>query len=588
MMGLKKEINMKNIISKAAAVLALPLAFICSGVMTSCADMLDTESELVQFAEDNKLNAPEDSLFSVMGIIRQMQIVADRTVLLGEVRGDLVAPTDKATKDIKNLAAFDFSEDNKYNKISDFYAIINGCNFFIANADMNLKRLGKVVFEREMTAVKAYRAWTYLQLAKIYGTVPLVLDPVLTESDAEREMNKTPVGMNDICEFFINDIKGDIDRELPMYGHMGYYESSQFFIPVRVLLGDLCLWAGRYEEAAHYLADYLTYKNRTVNTGVVSAYWDDNIENFSLVYPRGTFGSIFGSSVPSEVITLIPMEETEVNGIKSNLGNIFSSTNTNLGYAELKPSVAMTKYSTSENYCYLYDNKTSGKQDTIYVQKDNLQKNYLAGDLRLQSVYTYGTNNRNEFEKFSSDYHYISKFQYVMFVPIYRIQQVYLMFAEALNRAGYPQSAVCILKYGLREQIINNNNIISKTERDAAKGLLNFSDEDFTVGNTKGIHSRGCGHSECDTLYCIPKPKTEMSYADSVKYQIPLVEDMIMRENTLEKAFEGQRYYDLMRIAIRRNDPAYLAKPIANRTGEENSALLNLLMDTKNWYLPIK
>ena len=56
----------------------------------SCSKMLETESDLVEFEEDHTLNHATDSVYSVMGIINKMQIIADRVVLLGEVRGDLV------------------------------------------------------------------------------------------------------------------------------------------------------------------------------------------------------------------------------------------------------------------------------------------------------------------------------------------------------------------------------------------------------------------------------------------------------------------------------------------------------------------
>ena len=115
----------------------------CLASMASCSDMLDTKSDMVEFEEDNHINTPQDSLYSVMGIIRQMQVIADRTVLLGEIRSDLVSPTTKATTDIKNMAAGDFSGVNKYNNISDYYAIINNCNYFLAHVDTTLSRLGK-------------------------------------------------------------------------------------------------------------------------------------------------------------------------------------------------------------------------------------------------------------------------------------------------------------------------------------------------------------------------------------------------------------------------------------------------------------
>lgn len=244
----------------------------------------------------------------------------------------------------------------------------------------------------------------------------------------------------------------------------------------------------------------------------------------------------------------------------------------------------MLDYSMAGNYCYLYTT-TVGK-DTLFVPKDNLQKKYYAGDLRLCKTYSYETVNRNEFSKYSSDYQRIWKHN-GMYVVTYRKQQVYLMLAEALNRAGFPQTAMCILKYGLT--YLNMTRYISEREYDMLPSSLDFNNILFTADNTQGIHSRGCGNTECDTLYVIPMPETALaSYEDTVAYQIPLLEDMIMREMTLEEAFEGQRFYDLMRIALRRNQPEYLAKAVAGRTGHEDSDLLSLLGDPKNWYLPVE
>jgi hypothetical protein len=61
---------------------------------------------------------------------------------------------------------------------------------------------------------------------------------------------------------------------------------------------------------------------------------------------------------------------------------------------------------------------------------------------------------------------------------------------------------------------------------------------------------------------------------------------MIITEMALEGAFEGYRFNDLMRVALRRGDSNYLAAPIARRNGESDSGLYQLLMDPKNWYLP--
>ena len=228
--------------------------FICAvfilGGLAACADMMDTDSELVEFEKDNTLNHPTDSVYSVMGIVGKMQIIADRIVLLGEARGDLLTVTDAANADLKRMAAFDFSQDNQYNAVSDYYAVINNCNYYLAHVDTALQRRGRNIFASEYAAVKAFRAWTYLQLAQAYGEVPLVTDPVMTEQAAQEEMMKPRVGITEICNYFINDLTPYALTELPRFGEINGYDSQRFFIPMRVLLGDLCLWAGRYQEAA--------------------------------------------------------------------------------------------------------------------------------------------------------------------------------------------------------------------------------------------------------------------------------------------------------------------------------------------------
>ena len=66
-----------------------------------------------------------------------------------------------------------------------------------------------------------------------------------------------------------------------------------------------------------------------------------------------------------------------------------------------------------------------------------------------------------------------------------------------------------------------------------------------------------------------------------------------MDENALELAYEGNRWQDLLRIAIRRNDPAYIADKIyskllksgmsAGAAGAARAKLLN-----GDWFLPYK
>ena len=67
--------------------MALVLAFGAGAAFTSC---VDTDSSLVDF--NPQLNSPNDTVYSLLGIMNKMQVIADRTIILGEIRGDYRQP----------------------------------------------------------------------------------------------------------------------------------------------------------------------------------------------------------------------------------------------------------------------------------------------------------------------------------------------------------------------------------------------------------------------------------------------------------------------------------------------------------------
>ena len=549
-------------------------------LLPSCSDMLETESEYVEFEKDNTLNHPTDSVYSVLGIIGKMQIIADRTVLFGEVRGDLVTPTEAASADLKRLANFEFAEDNKYNAISDYYAVINNCNYYLAHVDTALQRRGRNLFRAEYAAVKSFRAWTYLQLAMAYGQVPLVTDPVMTEKEAREAMNLNRSGITEICQYFINDLTPYAEVELPRFGDINNFDSQQFIIPMKALLGDLCLWAGMYQEAAKWYHDYLTDKRNPIQINYSNRIvWPSATEFVSPVNGYST------TSNTQEVLSFIPMEERVFDGVVSDLSNIYNSTQENNNYFQITPSQAMYDISAAQTYCL--ENKTATTTDTIYVPKTGLYKEIMAGDLRFYSNYNIvSVSGQDKFSEYGPDNQTFRKIT-ARYIPTYRRTLVYLRYAEALNRAGYPQSAFTILKHGICQENILNN--VDSLERTAADELIAFDANVFTKETSIGIHSFGSGDSQDNAYYTLPMPPTQLATRqDTINYQIPLVEDYIINEMALEGSFEGYRFNDLMRVALRRNDPAYLADPISLRRGTKNEALRALLMETKNWYLPLR
>lgn len=549
--------------------------------LTSCEDMLETDSSLVMYEDENTLDNATDSVYSVLGIINKMQVIADRTVLLGDVRSDLVITTEAATSDLKRLAAFDNSEANAYNVPSDYYAVINNCNYFLAHVDTMLERRGYKVFQREYAAVKAFRAWTYLELAKIYGSVPLILEPMMTEIQARDAMNGPRQTLEDICNYFIADLAPYVGVDLPNFGSINGHSSRYFFIPMRALLGDLCLWAGRYQEAAAWYHDYFTDRDDLVRLSTSYRSKWNNSTDFTTP-SLGVYNIDFESC--------IPMESRSFNGIVSDLYNIYCSTDENYNYFQLTPSKAMFELSAAQNYCMEYIDPTNGILDTVYVPKTGLLQNYYAGDLRLAVAFrqtSYGQN--DEFSEYGSTEQSIIKTEWFYandYVPTYSAYMLYLRYAEALNRAGYPQSAFVILKHGACDKYFTEH--VDSVERQLAKSLISFDENYFPWEGAFGIHALGSGDCHIDTTYVLPQPAEKLeSRADTINWQIPLVEDIIIDEMALQGVFEGYRYYDLMRVAKRRGDNAYLADPISRRNGEMDAALRDKLMNSENWYLPL-
>jgi hypothetical protein len=200
-----------------------------------------------------------------------------------------------------------------YNNPVDYYAIINNCNYFIAKADTALKNnRNQYIFRAEYAAVKAIRAWTYLQLVTTYGKVPFVTTPIMTKDEAE--MNYPMYDIKQICNYFINEdkLQNYVDEDMPNYGDIKSLPSRNFYFPIRLVLGDLNLWAENYFDAAKYYFDYLNNRNGKNTIYPIqdnSVRWTDaEWNNYNYSWLPTSFGLDIEKSVSktNELITLIP------------------------------------------------------------------------------------------------------------------------------------------------------------------------------------------------------------------------------------------------------------------------------------------
>jgi hypothetical protein len=227
---------------------------------------------------------------------------------------------------------------------------------------------------------------------------------------------------------------------------------------------------------------------------------------------------------------------------------------------------------------------------------------HRTGDLRLSEAW-YETTLYNDVTNDRIDYQSIDKFS-TRNVHIYRKQMIYLRMAEALNMAGFPRAAYQILASGLNNTVIKEAVIPYCNESDSVfisqfdfpnSRCVVFNAENaaglmYNTPNMLGIHSRGSGYSPLNEYYQLPVDSTRSEVEQLADLQT-YVSELILNESALEFAFEGVRYYDIMRYALRQSNPGEaLARCIYQRRGAANSDAMRGVIRTdlnnrENWFL---
>ena len=650
---------MKKIMIAIAAVMGL-------GSLFSCSDMLETESTQRLF--DPSLDQKTDSMYYAFGVLQALQGVADQYYMQGEMRGDLVKVIPNLTdKNLQELANFSATTTNKYDSAYQYYRVINNCNYYIAHRDTTLLTGSTLVAKNEYVAIKAIRAWAYLQLVRNYGSVPFVTEPLTSISQIE-STDFPMLDINGIVSALAPDLAQYTGTPCPDHGDFAIgstnwgssiaISSDLFYIPVDVILGDLYLENNDYANAVKYYVNFLTQVS-TENTRVPRFVATPSFRGFNSGIPENYGGYSFVGSITYGYSNIF----SATTGIYDNISFIQMPMNKLQGITTMLPSYyGYDFYASNRNELYDADNIQLTPADS-YVELVDTTSFYYSiaggngavgsaqiGDMRFDDCSQTLTMSEDE------EYIFIQKLNLAR-VSLYRTATVWLHLAEALNRLGHPDLAFAILKDGLSDAVIDyavmredENETLGYITEDSKKlitetyPLLSAANiAKFPKALSLGIHARGCGMTadyDANDNYTpgltpyqlgriagyklnylmekfpevagkidiaaleengylskviegkpLPESETEINYTLSKADVINAVEDLLCDEYALEFAFEGTRYYDLMRLARHKNADLHYGANfggiwLKDKLKDKNPQ--KDLSDTQNWYLPFK
>jgi len=589
----------------------LSVLLILTGI--SCKKVFDIKPES-QVDQSQAYRNVYDADAAVIGIYGKVMKVAKQYMLWNELRGDLMDITANSDLYLRQLSEQNVTGNNPYINPQPFYDVILNCNDALKNFKIMLQqnKLKTDEFNQRYSDVGAIRSWLYLQLGVHFGNIPYVTDPLEQVSDLHDPSKFPMVPLNQLIDSLVKFTEAlpfleNYPSGTNLVTTVDGYPTSKFFINKNMLLGDLYLWQGQYDKAAirfRKVMDingpvgndalwYNQYKisNNAANPSLSSINYSRAQDFSSLNYGPVSWRNLFERPATDndfnwEWIWALPFDKNFAP--TDPFIDLFSI---NGGSYLVRPSQQAIDNWNSQTQVFTF---TGGTATAPVVFGDNFPFDsrgvftyrYINGQPVIMK-YLYNYLNASTATADCLPFNILIE-QGKWFLA--RAATLHLHFAEAANRAGYPKVAYALVNRGIGftydpvpggttgrdvTNIQNTNFLPDPYKFDARNGDA----PPFRSSWYRNFGIRGRANLKVVTL-----PATD---------SVTNVENMILDENALELAYEGERWPDLLRIAIRRNDPAYIADKIYNKliksglsAGAAGQARSKLM--AKDWFLPFK
>ena len=554
--------------------------------MGSCQDYLDVlpEDKLVGEQMYRDVN---DADAAVIGIYGKLMGLAEKYVILNEMRADLMSTTANSSPYLKQLSDHNETSENPYVSPKDFYEVIQNCNDALHNFDIMLaeKRLKQAEYNHRYADVACIRSWVYLQLGVQYGTIPYITEPIETLEDVKNSAKYPRIPFNQLIDKLVDftealTFKKPYPEGANLRTTVDGYSTEYFFINKECLLGDLNLWKGDYTKAASY------YKN-VLETATGAASSEYLYAKYRLSWSTSDIMVAYLSGRSSDVNALI---NNETQGWRSIFSRPYDATWT----YEWIWSLPFSSSFAPKNPFIAFFSKTSGdylakpSQSAMNLWNNQTQLNGFPYDAR-GSKYTY---------KMVGGEPVIMKYLYKYEAAadpfktdgdwfLYRAAKLHLRYAEAANRDN---------QHRLAEAIYNNEGVrraylpagVNTSSDDVTNLMQTHLPYPYNFDAREGQFPYYRGDWYRSSLGV--RGRAYLVKKEVVGDSLISIENNIIEEAALELAYEGNRWEDLVRVARRRKDPSFLADKIYAKLSAEGNAnaedVRAKLMNPNNWYLP--
>lgn len=555
--------------------------------LNSCSDYLDVQPE-DKLVEEQMYRNIYDADAAVIGVYGKFMALAEKNVILNEMRADLMTTTRNSSPFLKEISEHNVSPNNPYANPKDFYVVIQNCNNVLKNFDIMLekKRFTQEQYDQRYSDIGSIRSWVYLQLGIHYGSVPYITEPIETIEDVKNISKYPKLSFNQLLDQLILFTENLPYKDLYAAGSsmvitIDGYNTAKFFINKECLLGDLQLWKGNYSAAA---AHYKNVMETGTKGGADTELYNTYRVKFAEVTTHDDLAVGYLRYSEQDATTLI---NSNTQGWRS----IFARDRDILWNTEWIWSLPFENNFAPKNpFITLFSNKNGDylvkpSQSAIDLWNSQTQYNNIPYDAR-GSKFTYNIVNGDPVimkylyssEAVASTGIANTKGQWFL----YRAAKLHLRYAEASNRDNQQKVAYAILNYGINDTFTISPEPTDVTNIQQTKLPFPY-DFDARMGDYpffRGNWHRGAGI----------RGRAYAKAVGAVGDDMITTENHIIEEDALELAYEGNRWEDLVRVALRRNDPSFLADKVYDKLSKEGnskaSEVRSKLMNVNNWYLP--